>query len=276
MKTRSSWDGRRRRGWPAFLSVFLGAVILGGCGSDILYDVAYNSVTSTGRTLFDLWLTETINNILDAAGGGSDNDNGSGNGNQNGNGNDNTGNDNAGGGFDDLIGEVANGMALYSVNCASCHCPDASGGCLLDAPSVVSASAELIDEYVRGDASHPAKREWSDQEVVDVEAYLATFGPPADGNDNSGGGNDNSGGGGNDNTGGGGDAANGMALYSSGCAGCHCADASGHCVPGAPPLVDAPADLLDEYVRGDAPHPVKRVWSDQDILDVEAYLASLP
>lgn len=248
-----------------------------GCGNDSFRDLAYNTVTSTGRTLFDLWLTELVNNI---AGGGEepvDNEND----NTGGNENDNTSeNENTGGGFDDLTGDVDNGMTLFSTNCASCHCPDASGGCLLDAPAIVGASAEDIDEYVRGDATHPAKREWTDQEVVDVEAYLATFVSGGNdntdtGNDNSSIGNDNSDSGNDNSSGPSGDPANGMTLYDTNCSGCHCADATGNCFPGAPAVIDASFELIDDYVRGDATHPVKREWTDQEVLDVEAYLATL-
>ena len=70
-----------------------------------------------------------------------------------------------------------------------------------------------------------------------------------------------------------GDPAAGEALYAS-CAACHCADASGGCLPTATGVVGVSAETLDEFLRGDAPHPPSDL-TDQEIVDLEAYLASL-
>lgn len=70
-----------------------------------------------------------------------------------------------------------------------------------------------------------------------------------------------------------GDPAAGEPLYAS-CAACHCADASGGCLPSAPGVVGVSAETLDEFLRGDAPHPPSDL-TDQEIVDLEAYLASL-
>lgn len=70
-----------------------------------------------------------------------------------------------------------------------------------------------------------------------------------------------------------GDPAAGEALYAS-CAACHCADASGGCLPGTPGIIGVSAETLDEFLRGDAPHPPSDL-TDQEIVDLEAYLASL-
>lgn len=159
--------------------------LVSGCGNDFGY-LAYQTAESAGRTFFDLLLTEFANQIYDGLTGTNDGDNGndnqSGDDNENDNSagdddgdNDNSagngGNDNSSAGPDAVAGEQ-----LYADSCASCHCADASGGCLLDAPSLVGATAQLLEEFVVGDATHPAKRDWSDQNLADVEAYLASLG----------------------------------------------------------------------------------------------------
>lgn len=154
-------------------------VLVLGCGNDFGY-LAYQTAESAGRTFFDLLLTEIANQFYDNLTGANDNanDNQSGddNGNDNSAGNDNSGgngtNDNTGGGGPD----AAAGEELFAGNCASCHCADASGGCLLDAPSLVGVSAQLLQEFVVGDAAHPAKRDWTDGDIANVEAYLASLG----------------------------------------------------------------------------------------------------
>lgn len=163
---------RRRSARYLIVPVLIGVGAFLGCGTNF-NDLAYNTLSASGQTLLDLLLTEAVNNILDGTQtDDNDNDNGGGD-----NGNDNSApdNDNTGGGLDDLVGDVANGSELYAANCASCHCADATGGCLLDAPGVVGATATVLGEFVRGEASHPAKRDWTDQEVVDAEAYLASL-----------------------------------------------------------------------------------------------------
>lgn len=74
----------------------------------------------------------------------------------------------------------------------------------------------------------------------------------------------------------GGSAANGEMIYSSNnCSACHCADASGGCALSAPALVGAEASTLSDFLSGVSPHaggPLE--LSEQDLLDLEAYLAS--
>ncbi|MCH8242631.1 MAG: hypothetical protein IH897_08480, partial [Planctomycetes bacterium] len=57
---------------------------------------------------------------------------------------------------------------------------------------------------------------------------------------------------------------------------CHCADAGGGCALDVPALHDADGEKLDEFLRGDTPHTGgKYDLTDQDILDLQAYLAGL-
>ena len=73
---------------------------------------------------------------------------------------------------------VAAGEEIFTVNgCWVCHCEDARGGCALDAPSNRNASFELLDAILRGDAEHAGgKFNLSDQELQQLEAFLASFG----------------------------------------------------------------------------------------------------
>ncbi len=60
------------------------------------------------------------------------------------------------------------------------------------------------------------------------------------------------------------------------CSACHCADAVGGCALNAPGLVGISSDELDGRLRGDLEHPGgKFTFSNQDIVDLEAFLASL-
>lgn len=74
-----------------------------------------------------------------------------------------------------------------------------------------------------------------------------------------------------------GDQEAGEQLYaSSNCAACHCADGSGGCALDAPALQGTDAATLDNFLRGDAPHPGGKLDTDaQGIADLAAYLASL-
>lgn len=71
-------------------------------------------------------------------------------------------------------------------------------------------------------------------------------------------------------------AASGEAYYAAnGCATCHCDDASGGCALDAP-VVGEDIDTLDEWLRGEAPHPGGKFdISDEQLADLQAYLASL-
>ena len=162
------------RAWPAVLPI-----LLAGCGTN-LNEVLLQSGTATGRTLIDLWLTDFENRLADSlnpiAGtvgdGGTTTGQGGGSTDQ-GNGGDGSG---AGGGSTGLTGDPATGQTLFAVNnCAACHCADASGGCAFSAPPIVGVAVDSIDGRLRGDATHPLKVELSDQDLADVEAYLASL-----------------------------------------------------------------------------------------------------
>jgi hypothetical protein len=157
---------------PYWLVGIIGpALLLGsvGCGTNI-QEVLFQGGAAIGRTYVDLLLTDWANALADQEDqqdeqpdGGDDADDGDG-----GDGGD------AGGNFDDLVGDPAAGEPLYA-SCGGCHCPDGSGDCLPGAGPVIGASAETLDEYLRGSAGHVPSA-LTDQEIVDLEAYLASLG----------------------------------------------------------------------------------------------------
>ncbi len=159
----------------ALLSMFVAIAAIVGCGVDV-QNLFYQGAGALGRTYLDLVLTDLVNELADAQEGADDQDDGDAD-----DGDQDDGGDDGGGGnvdgdvpIDELIGDPAAGEPLFA-SCAVCHCADASGGCLPGTPSVVSASAESLDELLRGGGTHPPSN-LTNQEIVDLEAYLATLG----------------------------------------------------------------------------------------------------
>lgn len=73
------------------------------------------------------------------------------------------------------------------------------------------------------------------------------------------------------------DAVEGEAIFvANNCAACHCADAAGGCALSAPSLINVPVEMLEAILVGDAPHTGGKFGlSQQDLVDLEAYLADL-
>ena len=170
------WGTMKSRSWPLVLAAL--AVPFAGCGTN-LNEVLLQSAAATGRTLIDLWLTDFENRLADsldrngatAGSSGSTTDQGGG-GIDQGNGGDAGGSDGSTG----LTGDPAVGQTVFTANnCAACHCADASGGCALSAPPIAGVASDTIDAMLRGDASHPLKVELSDQDLADLQAYLASL-----------------------------------------------------------------------------------------------------
>jgi mono/diheme cytochrome c family protein len=135
-------------------------VIFAGCGSNVS-QLLVQSATAVGQTLLDQWLTDLANALLEEGEGVDASDQP-----------DDASNGDAENPFEGLTGDAANGQALYADLCASCHCADAVGGCLLDAPGLLNAEATLLDAYVRGEEVHPIKRDLTDQDIADLAAFL--------------------------------------------------------------------------------------------------------
>ena len=153
-----------------------------GCGVN-LNEILFQSASAAGRTYIDLLLTDFQNDLADRfdqdAGADDDQDDGDADAGDDAAGD--AGDDDAGdagdtddGGLDTLTGDPAAGEPLYA-SCAGCHCVDAAGGCLLDAPPIAGVDLETLDDFLRGDATHPAKPDLTDQELVDLQAFLASL-----------------------------------------------------------------------------------------------------
>ncbi len=160
----------RRPGW---LLVVAYLISLSGCGTN-LNDLLYQTASAGGRTFLDLLLTDTANAVADSFDQGRTSDQGSTSDQQD-----------AGGGtapqegppLDELTGDPDAGGALFSANnCTACHCPDARGGCALDAPSLPGVATEMLDGRLRGDIPHPGgKFDFANQDIVDLQAFLASL-----------------------------------------------------------------------------------------------------
>jgi cytochrome c553 len=157
----------KSRSWPLLLAAL--AVPFAGCGTN-LNEVLFQSGAATGRTLIDLWLTDFENRLADSL-----NPNGAAAGDSGSTTDQGGGGTSGGDGSSGLTGDPAAGQTVFAANnCAACHCANASGGCALSAPPVVGVTAETLDEVLRGDQTHPAKVELSDQDLADLQAFLAS------------------------------------------------------------------------------------------------------
>jgi len=158
----------------ALLGMFVAIVGMAGCGVDV-QNLLFQSTGALGRTYFDLLLTDLANDLANA-----DDDNGDADDGEPDDGEPDDGEPDDGGGagddapFDELAGDAVAGELLY-VSCAICHCADGVGGCLPGTPGVIGASAESLDEFLRGHDTH-VPSDVTNQEIVDMEAYLATLG----------------------------------------------------------------------------------------------------
>jgi len=152
---------------PLVATAMLG---LSGCGTN-LNDVLYQTVSASGRSLLDIFLTDLQNNLADSLDQTTPSQTG----------------DQTDGGITppvdntpigELTGVPGTGDGIFvSNNCSACHCADASGGCALNAPSLIGVTTDILDGRVRGDVEHPGgKFNFSNQDVVDLQAYLASLG----------------------------------------------------------------------------------------------------
>ena len=156
------------------------ALLVSGCGTNF-DEILYQAFAATGRTALDIFLTDLANDLADRADGDdaapddTDGDDGTGDGGT-GDGGDTDGGDGTDGGS--VGGDAAAGETIFTANgCGSCHCADASGGCALDAPALLDADFETLDEFLRGDSPHTGgKHDLTDQDILDLQAYLGGLG----------------------------------------------------------------------------------------------------
>ena len=168
------WGTMKSRSWRLVLAAL--AVPFAGCGTN-LNEVLFQSGAATGRTLIDLWLTDFENRLADSLdrNGAAAGDSGSTT-DQGGGGSDQGNGGSTGDGSTGLTGDPAAGQTVFAANnCAACHCAAASGGCALSGPPIVGVTAGTLDGVLRGDQAHPAKVELSDQDLADLQAYLASL-----------------------------------------------------------------------------------------------------
>lgn len=155
----------------------LSLLAIAGCGSN-LSESLYQAGAAAGRTALDLWLTDLANQLADAVedmagsvahvdgNGMAPHDDAHGSG-------ESDGGDPTSGATD---GDASSGEAIFVANgCAGCHCADGAGGCAISAPAVAGSDAAELDSVLRGDHAHPIKVDLSDQDVADLEAYLASL-----------------------------------------------------------------------------------------------------
>ena len=156
------------RRWPAWLIAVALMAGLAGCGTNV-EELLLQSGASVARSFIDIWLTDLANDLADRMedqdeepaddetdDGDADDDGGT--------------TDEPG--FDELTGDPASGETLYA-SCAGCHCADGAGDCMPGASALAGASAETLDATLQGSGIHP---DLTNQEIVDLEAYLATLG----------------------------------------------------------------------------------------------------
>ncbi len=153
----------------------IGFISVAGCGTNF-EDILFQVTSAAGRTAVDAFVTDVANAIAGVEDVDGSGDNGANNDSDNDNGSTDD-NDAGSGDLDSLIGDLANGEDLYTVNnCGACHCADGVGGCALDAPSIVGVSTNVADIVLRGSNPHAGgKFNFSDQEIADLVAYLASL-----------------------------------------------------------------------------------------------------
>lgn len=161
---------RSGRCHPVLLLILACLIGPTGCGTDV-NELLYQTASASSQSFLDLLLVDLANALADSL----DQEGTAPSGNQ------------SDGGENppppppppgDLTGDAASGEEIFASNgCAACHCADAAGGCALSAPSLIGSSADTLDNWLRGDAAHPGgKFPLSDQDIVDLEAFLASLG----------------------------------------------------------------------------------------------------
>ena len=171
---------------PWFLAVIL-ACGLCFAGCDSLGEAAAQGTDAGLRALIDLLLTDLTNQVADSLNqddeqdaddmaddsddGADDTDDGTDDGADDDT-DDTDGTDDGTDDGDDTSNDAAaRGETLVADNCAGCHGADGASGF---APDIQGASDEMITDRTGGAGGH-ASFELSEQDSVDIAAYLASF-----------------------------------------------------------------------------------------------------
>ena len=143
--------------WPMRLVAVVLLLGLAGCGTNI-EEILYQTGAATGRTLFDVMLTDLANAIVECCERDEAPDDGEDNGDVNG------GED--GGDANGGNGEV-DASALYANNCSACHGADGASGF---APDITAMNAETLSAGLES-ASH-GSISLTEEEVAAIAGFL--------------------------------------------------------------------------------------------------------
>ncbi len=246
--------------------IMLGAF---GCGSGVR-DAFLVAVESGARTAADVFLSDLLTDLPDIATlpppqGESPADDSGNTGQPPSDTNPtDTGGGNAGG---DVVGTAVAGETIFTANaCVSCHCDDASGGCLAGAPNIQGIDVATVGEKLQGDTPHVGGKfpDLTGQDLADVVAFLADLAGAPNGTT-----------GGDAPSAAVGDATTGESLFGTmSCAGCHCDDGSGGCLSTAPDIQGVDVATIREHLIGDTPHTGGKFpdLTDQQLADITAFL----
>ncbi len=219
-------------------------IVATGCGTN-LEEALFQTASAAGQTYLDLRLVDLANGVAAFFEQGNtpppaDQSGG------------NAGNDNGAADGGNATDGAPDGAALFAANCSACHGDDGASGF---APDISGFAADALTAGLALD-THTAIS-LTEDEIAAIAAFFANGangGSTADG-----------------------DPASGEQLFGgSGCGACHCADGSGGCALDAPSLSGVAFDTLNEKLRGDTAHAGGKFdLSDQDLMDLQAFLAGL-
>lgn len=285
-------------GWLIFSAPF-SILLLAGC--DSVFTAAAQGGEASLRTLIDILLTDFTNQVADTLTGEGDSQPDDGDQQADDGDGDDEGTDGDDDGTLDPDGDVSFDdqiQPILNARCIACHAPGGFAQ-LLGIPwdyTEGSSFHDLVNQASSQDASFtmivPGDPDASllflkvTQESPPIGDMMPLGGPPLEDSEVELfrlwilqgamiGGQGDSGPDADDSDSG--SVAGGETLFvANNCGGCHCADATGGCALAAPALVGATLETLTDFLTGIEPHTGGQfALSDQDLADLQAYLASL-
>jgi len=148
--------------------------MLWGCGSGI-QEAALLAGESGARTFLDILVSDLIADAPDYfsfPAGPAAND-GTGDGTGNGGTNGGNGGTDGGNGGTDLVGDAANGEAIFTSVCIACHCASAAS-CGSGQVDLEGVTFSRIQEKLQGSGFHAGGKfpDFTEQDLADLAAYL--------------------------------------------------------------------------------------------------------